>query len=76
MVYVRVHYELGLRMIAFLPQQPCIYDLTQENPFSWMTRTLNASGASNMLMVEHASSFSCCFFKHLYSLSDMGVKYG
>ena len=33
MVYVHVHYELGLHMITFLPQQPHIYDLTQENPF-------------------------------------------
>ena len=61
MVYVHVHYELGLRMIMFLPQQPHIYDLTQENPISWMIRTLNASGTSNMLTVEHVSNFSSCF---------------
>ena len=42
MVYVHVHYELGLHMITFLPQQPHIYDLTLENPISWMIRTLNA----------------------------------
>ena len=58
MVYVHVHYELALHMITFLPQQPQIYDLTQENLFSWI---LNASGASNILPVEHASSFSSCF---------------
>ena len=44
-------------MITFLPQQPHMYDLTQENLFSWI---LNASGASNILPVEHASSFSSC----------------
>ena len=76
MVYVDVHYELGLHMITFLPQQPPIYDLTQESPFSWMIRTFNASGTSDMFPIQHASSFSSCFLKHLYSLSDLGVKYG
>ena len=61
MVYVHVHYELALHMITFLPEQPHIYDLTQESPFSWMIRTFNASGNSNMLTVEHASRFSSCF---------------
>ena len=51
-------YVLALHMITFPPQQPHIYDLTQENLFSWI---LNASGASNILPVEHASSFSSCF---------------
>ena len=63
MVYVHVHYELALYMITFLPQQPHIYDLTQENPFSWMMRTLNASSVSNMLLVEHASNFQWLLFQ-------------
>ena len=73
MVYVHVHYMLALYMITFLPQQPHIYNLTQENPFSWMIRTFNASSVSNMLLVEHASCFSGYFFKYFYSLSDLGV---
>ena len=38
-----------------------------------MMGSLKGSGASNMLLIGHVSSFSSCFFKHLYSLSDLGV---
>jgi len=36
--------------------------------------SLNASSASNMLLIGHVSSFTSCFLKQLYSLSDLGVK--
>ena len=74
MVYVHVSMSwLCIRLHSYL--NSLVYDLNQESPFSWMIKTFNASGASDMLSVEHASSFSSCFLKHVYSLSDLGVKY-
>ena len=64
--------------VYVLALHSCLSSLVynQESAFSWMIRTLNASGTSNVLPIEHASSFSSCFLKHLYGLSDLGVKYG
>ena len=65
MVYVHVHYELGLHMITFLPQQPHIYDLNSGKPFFLDDKDFNASGASNMLTVEHVSSFIVAAFSSI-----------
>ena len=56
-----------------IPTSTASYIILLRGAFCWMMGSLKGSGASNMLLIGHVSSFSSCFFKHLYSLSDLGV---